>query len=365
MKNYYDESNNHPHTCLNIKMLRVLFLLFFFFFVSTHALNICGGTRDLADTNIGEICDSGGFTDCPFGTTVCGNDSNTMLCLPNCSITVRMVLDKNDTMIIPKCENGGYWDFFTEKCVCPASFLGGLCQLKDECYGVSCGGHGSCTQGFCACESDYVGVNCETHRSCRSFNLEWTGSVCQCAKGWAGDSCDQCSNSSVCVPNKNLAGYTLLFVQNSYFVKALLETPAPPKWSGMQPYKPTPDKFQCQCNSFNSLLASAPSSSLIEGIAEVSRVTRASSTSPSLLTDNEMHPYIEDFFEHHHNFHHVTQHNNETLYVLVGFFIFILIFFVIIYYLCYYKKSSSKKKKRTTRYVARSPSPLQNSLKGT
>lgn len=315
---------------------------------NTISLNVCGGERDLQDTSVGEICDSGGYTDCPFGTTTCSQDLNAILCLPNCSITVRMVLEKNDTLVIPKCENGGYWDFFTEKCVCGVSFSGGLCQIKDECYGVDCNGHGTCFNGKCVCDSDYTGPSCEIHKNCRSFNVIWTGTECQCANGWTGKNCDQCLNTTICVPNKDMIGFTLLNIQNEYLRKSLIETAAPPSWSGMQPYKPTPDNYQCQCMSFNAILATyAPSSSLIEGIVDVSRISRLNQGIETLDSNHNIHPYIEEFFEHHHHIHHLSHvNNNPNVFLFIGFIIFIFILFGIIYYLYLEKNLSLKSKRR-------------------
>lgn len=326
----------------------LLFLLAFSSF--SQCLNICGGARDLDDVNVGEICDAGGYADCPFGTTTCSADLNAILCVPNCSITVRMVLEKNDTIIIPKCENKGYWDFFIEECVCPEGYLGPLCQIRDECHNVDCNDRGTCRNGACVCESDYLGSFCETHKNCRSFNVVWTGSECECAKGWEGPDCTQCLNTSICVPNKNLIGYTLLSIQNEFLYKILLETPAPPNWNNMQPYKPTPDKFQCQCSSFSAFLSSSQSSSsLIEGIMDVSHLVRKQEKLQSIESNIELNPYIEAFVEHHHHIHHAPHTDNTILYFFIGFIIFIFIIFGIIYYLSFEKKHASRSKRRTSK----------------
>lgn len=319
----------------------ILFTLIITLAQSQTPLNICGGTRHLQNIQIGEICDAGEFADCSFGTTTCSPDLNSIVCIPNCSVTIRMVLEKNDTFVVPRCENNGYWDFFTESCVCPIPYSGGLCQFKDECYNIDCNNQGTCSQGVCICHPDFIGPFCETHVKCRSFNLIWTGSSCQCAFGWTGMNCDRCLNTSICVPNKNMIGYTLLNIQNEYLLQTLLNTPPPPNWNDMQPYKPTPDNFQCQCTSFNSFFVS----SLIEGIVDISSIN--SKSNPTIVNSYELNPYIEEFVEHHHQFHHVSKHkNNSYPYYLIGIVIFLFIIFGIIYYSYFEKKESTLKRKR-------------------
>lgn len=322
-------------------------VIFVLLITSACALNPCGGERDLKDVVVGEICDAGGYAECPFGTTTCSDDLNAILCVPNCSITVKMVLELNDTIVIPMCENGGHWDFFAEACVCIAPFHGGLCQLVNDCHEIDCNGHGTCVSGACVCDSEFTGSRCESHKNCRSFNLQWTGSECICAKGWTGADCDQCINTTVCVPNKNKLGYAMFNILDDLLRDALLETPPPQDWTGMQPYKPTPDKFQCQCTPYSTILALSSSSlSLIEGIADMSRINRQKEV--DIQDSMLIHPYIEAFYGHKHKLHTNAQHKNSntTIYLVAGVIILLAIPSAILYYL-YSEKSHPKKRSKS------------------
>ena len=277
----------------------ILSLLLF----TVKAINICGGTRPLPVDVLGDFCDCGTESGCAFGTTVCGADLNTLMCMPNCSITVKMILESSKKpdqgIMIPTCENNGMWDFAQQMCLCPIPFIGDRCETRDTCYGIDCNKHGVCRDGTCVCDSSFTGAQCEIHKDCRSFNVVWTGTRCECAKGWAGSQCDICSNTSICIPNKDLRGYTLYNVYNEYLYKSLLAAPTLPGWGDVIPYKPTPTRYQCQCMPSNYV---PPTSSLIEGIVDVSHIHRVNREERHVRDDDTAaDPYIEDFFEHHHH----------------------------------------------------------------
>lgn len=314
-------------------MKKILFLLLLFIASVVADLNVCGGTRSLSVDKLGDYCDCGLGSGCPFGTTVCGSDLNTLLCMPNCSITVKMILEssKKDTegVMIPTCENGGMWDFIQQSCLCPASYVGDRCEEKDPCYNIDCSRRGVCTNGVCHCDTSFTGQFCEIHKDCRSFNVVWTGTRCECAKGWSGDMCDVCTNTSICIPNKDLRGFTLYNVYNEYLYSSLLQAPRLPGWGDFIPYRPTPTRYQCQCMPSNY---AQPTSSLIEGIVDMSQIRRVDRQERHVADDDDAaaDPYIEDFFEHHHR--HRRRYDDDDDWDSINASIFLIFLITIIFF---------------------------------
>jgi len=232
--------------------------------------NECGGTNVLS-AKVNVICDASTVSNCPFGTTMCHGDAAVM-CIPDCSITTRKILDilkttettLNDVAAAsqqPQCLNGGREDVITSKCVCPHYYSGDRCEVVDPCVDVDCGLNGFCSSGVCVCDPSFAGSKCEIKSDCQLPNFEWTGTVCRCISGYTGDACDACLPNLVCIPG-DFAGsrYTPVTIQNKQLIEELLTQNPPPPYT-VKPYVPTTSQ-SCACMLASPTTLSALSSPL-------------------------------------------------------------------------------------------------------
>ncbi len=101
------------------------------------------------------------------------------------------------------CQNGGHWNNYMYKCDCPPEWKGLACEIKDLCYGVECGEHGSCEEGSCVCTGDFYGAHCEKEReNCGqygAFNDDQDRCICDTTKALT---CNKGSDYWCCGDNK-------------------------------------------------------------------------------------------------------------------------------------------------------------------
>eukprot|EP01047_Picozoa_sp_COSAG01_P016280 COSAG01_NODE_831_length_13260_cov_79.998784_5_plen_1744_part_00 len=100
-------------------------------------------------------------------------------------------------------------------CECMTGWSGDSCE-RDACYGISCGGRGTCTPtgggGYrCTCDATYHGINCDKH--CDPTHGTWvqrhngiskddTTSVCVCKADFYGAACTtHCNSIQTCNGN--------------------------------------------------------------------------------------------------------------------------------------------------------------------
>eukprot|EP01065_Artemidia_motanka_P005365 TRINITY_DN1259_c15_g1_i1.p1 TRINITY_DN1259_c15_g1~~TRINITY_DN1259_c15_g1_i1.p1 ORF type:complete len:6161 (+),score=1442.86 TRINITY_DN1259_c15_g1_i1:2253-18485(+) len=150
----------------------------------------------------------------------------------------------------PRSTTQGFWI----EPVCDDCFPGyGGPNCLDQCpggSGLTCSGHGSCTDGVkgsgsCVCVTGYVGTDCEiecpggaanacsNHGTCESdgsctchstTNLGfWTGASCQlCQTGWSGVDCDkECPTATVSGSSQVCAGRGICLDGKCFFCEAL------------------------------------------------------------------------------------------------------------------------------------------------
>jgi hypothetical protein len=314
-----------------MKLFDFVSLLILIGFIASHqvnGLNLCGGERRFdEDVILGEYCDCGLGTECPFGTTVCGLDKNTIMCMPNCSITVKVILEvtkakmAEQTIIIPTCKNGGFFDYSRRACICPLGYQGDLCEIADLCLNVNCNNQGRCEMGRCICDVSYMGDDCSIRKDCRTSNLKWTGTKCVCNKGWMGLNCEQCSNTSICLPNLIGPSFSLVSLNNPFMMQALLLGPAPPQYKGIQPFRPTPSKYDCQCMLPQVLDDNNP---IIARFVEkhANTISRFHDNDDVDDDNDELHPYIGHFWHEH------FENDCGTGATIIGFLLFFLILFL-------------------------------------
>lgn len=237
-----------------------LVLLFVVLTVTVSIGNECGGGRSLL-ARIGDVCDSNMVAGCPFGTVQC-QSTDSIMCVPNCTITAKMVLDISRLPIQEcKCVNGGTMAFGA--CVCLPLYTGQYCEKEVACEGVDCHGNGRCMGGVCECNFMYGGVGCEIRKDCQSFNTQWNGDRCVCAPFFGGPDCSQCVDGLICLPEEgSVYAFRATIVRDEQLRQELLSTD-PPEQYKVAPFVPLPSAQQaCQCSPPSSSLSYGGSKSL-------------------------------------------------------------------------------------------------------
>lgn len=278
---------------MNLRFLISILSSLLLFNVVNSKENICGGIRPLEVDNIGEYCDSNIGSDCPFGQIACGVDRNSIFCSPNCSITAKTILSANNRL--PTCQNGGIFDLSKRICICTSAFEGKWCEVPNLCQGIDCSVHGKCEDGKCVCDTAFMGSRCEIKKDCNAPHLRWTGNQCECNVGWAGENCLMCLNTSICVPNQDLSTFSLLYIDDQDFLESLLKF----EYKNIQAFRPTPKKYQCQCNPVMDVSSpSSPSNPYFSMIEHFSESKKNQKTFQLLNHNTIKHSYNENNFIH-------------------------------------------------------------------
>ena len=286
-----------------------VFLFFFFLPTDSSSTNECGG-NNLLTHRVGDFCDAK-TEDCPFGLVECVGKEK-IICSPNCSITVQIILD--EVTLKGKrnsnCLNGGFYrEYWDDECTCPYGFLGSKCETKDDCLNLECGNNGECLNGKCTCDFLYTGTNCEIRKDCSAPRFQWTGSHCVCRNGFTGDRCDKCVEGLVCLPIINSPHeYEAVIISDHDLLKDLLEKDKPDGYD-TKPYIPTPyPPHYCQCSSSSSLLSYSLSVESFSGL-------------DGLEKKSDYNLYVHHF----HRFHYGYKSNTIIFYVFAGILFILLL----------------------------------------
>lgn len=300
-----------------------VFFFFFFLPIDSSSTNECGG-NNLLTHRVGDFCDAK-TEDCPFGVVECVGKEK-IICSPNCSITVQVILD--EVTLKGKrnsnCLNGGFYrEYWDDECTCPYGFLGSKCETKDDCLNLECGSNGECMNGKCTCDFLYTGTNCEIRKDCQTPRFQWTGSHCACRTGFTGDRCDRCTEGLVCLPILNSPHeYEAVIISDQELLKDLLEKDQPDGYDA-KPYKPTPyPPHYCQCSSASSSLLSYSLS--VESFSGLDGLEKKS----------DYNLYVHHF----HRFHYGYKSNTIMFFVFAGVLFVLLLLGVY----CNWKNSSNK-----------------------
>lgn len=218
-------------------------ILLIYSIIGAEAKNQCGGLKTLTG-QIGDACQIEPPIDgCNKGLVQCLG-RNDLTCSPNCNTAIV----KNEI----ECGDNGYLNKAKTECICQPGFKGSFCDEVDFCFNVNCGIHGVCTSnGACKCDTGFFGKRCEINSICEPGGI-WNAktSACKCKTGYVGEHCMQCSNETLCVPNKkgkvDVKTYDLGFY-NTDLKAALLTKELPPDYT-YGPVIPGTESLDCGCN---------------------------------------------------------------------------------------------------------------------
>ncbi len=235
---------------------------------STSTVNVCGGVRPIVNANrLGELCETGLKTDCPFGHFACAS-TEVLRCLPDCSLgleDLRLELceetPQEETSSLTCLNNG------TLTCTCPYNYRGEGCEIYDPCLNVDCGNNGRCLDGQCSCNNLFFGERCEIHSGCTAKGFQWTGKTCKCAEGYTGPHCNQCDPTLICLPNNRTGDYVNVYIDDQMIIEEILASEKLPGYN-MVPYRPNiRSALGCTCTS-NFDASRQESSELVSNYAD-------------------------------------------------------------------------------------------------
>jgi hypothetical protein len=302
-------------------------------FIETGSfLNDCGGDRILL-RKINDLCATNIEGGCPIGNIIC-YDKNTLMCVPNCTITIESILNQQQSKEVD-CFNGGIYDSTLKKCKCLQRYSGNQCQIIDPCLNVDCGSHGHCMNGQCVCDFMFAGDRCQVNQDCQSINKIWTGDQCICQEGYEGDNCDVCTKNLICVPEKHgLVSYAPIIIADEDFLRDVIAWSSPPGYT-TKPYLPSPTmKNGCKCTPDFSAV-SQPSSSLISHFALPTQRNVEERSSISRHSD-----YLHHFYRHHYIRPEDCDFSSYFFFVAMLAVVFIILMLILCF--CIFRKSSSR-----------------------
>eukprot|EP01046_Picozoa_sp_COSAG06_P004171 COSAG06_NODE_172_length_21346_cov_503.127053_1_plen_259_part_10 len=152
-----------------------------------HAPQNCTATLQ---TSCGDTCHAS--PRCTFACAQCAGNHQQLLKAAGCGndAIAAWCSGAPDPCQGVSCNGHGSCSDLDGKCVCSGGYSGSTCQY-DPCHGVSCGSHGSCrvsgSSHTCACTGGYSGstcqydpchgVSCGSHGSCR---VSGSSHTCAC-----------------------------------------------------------------------------------------------------------------------------------------------------------------------------------------